>query len=241
MTLPALGIQSYCFRNFRTIDELVRVTQECGLTRLEIWPGHIAHDEPESPAKIARLKEVGIAVSSYGQVSFKGKPDEDEHVFRWAADLGLKAVTAMFAADQRDNLAARAQEYGIALAVHNHGSRHEYGKIDQLAALLDGAPGNVGLCLDTAWMMEAGEDPLAALDRFGDRVFGIHLKDFKFHGDGSYTDVPIGDGDLALDEVLTRAHQLPHLAYLSLEYEGEPDAPQEPIRKAVQRFAEKTA
>lgn len=93
-----------------------------------------------------------------------------------------------------------------------------------MEALLNRSAEAVGLCLDTAWAMEAGEDPVALLRDFGDRIYGIHLKDFAFDGEG-VTDVPIGRGALDLAGCLREMLRLPALAYLSLEYEGEPDDP----------------
>ncbi len=78
----------------------------------------------------------------------------------------------------------------------------------------------VGLCLDTAWSLHAGENPLTWLEKFGDRVYGLHLKDFVFDPKGQVSDTVVGAGALDLPAFLKAFGSLPFTGSAVVEYEG---------------------
>ncbi len=53
-----LGIQSYCFRKFLPLDELIEALKQAGLSYVEIWPRHIPFDgdEGEQDKALATLR-----------------------------------------------------------------------------------------------------------------------------------------------------------------------------------------
>ena len=77
------------------------------------------------------------------------------------------------------NRVARAikQQTGLRTVFHHHcaGYVETPAEVDELMARTD--PELVGLCLDTGHDMWGGGDPLAALSRYGDRVWHVHFKD----------------------------------------------------------------
>ena len=127
-----------------------------------------------------------------------------------------------------------AEEYGVNVAVHNHGRSHQYGRFDQLQAILGRSSRRIGLCLDTAWFLDADCDPLEAADLFQDRLYGVHLKDFVFDSQGGHRDVIIGTGGLDLPGLMRRLRDVGFGGYLSIEYEGDPDNPLPQVIECVQ-------
>jgi inosose dehydratase len=87
-------------------------------------------------------------------------------------DHGLASLASLLA-----ELAGEARSLGHVLAFHNHvGTYVETAdELDRLMAASD--PDLVGLCLDVGHLQLAGGDPVAAIDRFGERVKHVHLKD----------------------------------------------------------------
>lgn len=79
----------------------------------------------------------------------------------------------------RVNRLARAlrDEIGLRSVFHHHcaGFVETPDEVDTLLSLTD--PALVGLCLDTGHYRYAGGDPVAALARYGDRVWHVHFKD----------------------------------------------------------------
>lgn len=76
-----------------------------------------------------------------------------------------------------ETLGREAADLGHVLAFHNHvGTYVETpAEVDQLFGMSD--PGLVGSCLDVGHYLLGGGDPVAALDRYGERVRHVHLKD----------------------------------------------------------------
>jgi sugar phosphate isomerase/epimerase len=101
---------------------------------------------------------------------------------RWSTAEGVRAI-----ADQFNALAPRAADRGLLLGYHNHWWETEY-RIDGLPALelltcdLDPA---IRLEIDLYWALVGGVDPVGLLERLGDRVTALHVKDGLLAKDGS--------------------------------------------------------
>ncbi len=134
-------------------------------------------------------------------------------------------------------LERQCTDYGITLAVHNHGRKHRYGSIAQLEALFAKTSPNIGLCLDTAWMLDAGENPVAVAEHFADRLYGLHVKDFIFRRDGAPEDVVVGTGNLDLPALFAVLARIRFAGYLTLEYEGDVDTPVPSVRQCVEALS----
>jgi len=231
-----LGIQSYCYRKFDTLEGLMGALDASGLAYVEIWPRHLSYqlDRSEQEAALAALKARNIAMDSYGQVRFANDEAEARAVFEFAKLAGIRAITSDIDEDAIDMLEKLTEEYGINLAVHNHGRNHRYGRFDQLDPIFGRTSERFGLCLDTAWFLDAGCEPLEAVDRYGDRVYGVHLKDFVFDDEGKHQDVIIGTGGLDMPGLMKKLENLGFNGYLSIEYEGDVDDPIPAVKECVQ-------
>ena len=225
-----LGIQSYCFRKFKPLDSLIDCLKKVGLKYFELWPGHQpANDAPEAlDAALAALARAGIQPDGYGAVRLDADEAKARRIFEFCKRAGLTALTVTEVAADAEKLAdGLAEEYGVNIALHNHGRRHDLGRYDAIQALLDRTSQRFGVCLDTAWALDADEDPLAGVDRFGARLYGVHLKDFVFDGPAErpHRDVIIGTGGLDLPAFMKRLDGIGYRGFLSLEYEGNPEDP----------------
>jgi len=230
-----IGIQSYCFRKFLPLQDLIGCLKQVGLDYLELWPGHVSCD-----ADKAQLQEVldtlaanGISLQSYGQVKFTDDAEAARRVFEFCRMAGIKAVTADIDPQSVGLTERLCDDYDVNLAIHNHGRKHRYGHVAQLDELFAKTSKRFGLCLDAAWMLDAGEQPLAAVERYADRLYGVHLKDFTFDANGKPRDVIIGTGGLDLPELMRRLDRMDYDGYLSLEYEGDPHDPLPAVRDCL--------
>jgi inosose dehydratase len=77
---------------------------------------------------------------------------------------------------QRVALAVR-QETGLRTVFHHHcaGYVETPAEIEKLLSMTD--PDLIGLCLDTGHYRFGGGDPLLALQKYGERIWHVHLKD----------------------------------------------------------------
>lgn len=94
--------------------------------------------------------------------------------------------------DQLNRLGERVKQAGFQLAYHNH--NHEFREMagvlvyDELLRATD--PALVKMEMDVGWIACAGHDPVAYLEKYGDRVELLHVKDVKpgppdLSGDGT--------------------------------------------------------
>lgn len=145
-----------------------------------------------------------------------------------------------------DRLGALAVSRGFRLCYHHH-----MGTVVQTAAETEylmehTTPGRVWLCYDTGHFTFAGEDPMAVLKKYADRVGHVHLKDMRLPvvkqardegwsflqavRNGAFT-VP-GDGGVQFDEVFRVLAASGYQGWLLVEAEQDP-AKADPLEYAM--------
>ena len=148
--------------------------------------------------------------------------------------------------DGLSRLGRVARERGFKLCFHHH-----MGTVVQTAAETDRMMANtdpeaVFLCYDTGHFTFAGEDPLAMLKKYVDRVGHVHLKDMRLAvveearknnwsfltsvRNGAFT-VP-GDGDVDFDPVFKVLADAGYQGWLLVEAEQDP-AKADPLEYAI--------
>lgn len=99
--------------------------------------------------------------------------------------------------DASEEIAHRLAGEGIGLYYHNH--HIEFAKYDGqylLDIMADRAP-SVGLEIDVHWVQRGGLDPVRTLQKYGDRVAMVHLKDYRIGRLGDDAFEALGRGDIA--------------------------------------------
>jgi len=236
-----LGIQSYCFRKFQPLSELINCLNKVGLEYVEIWPGHLDFQAPEDEirAGLQQVKDAGLTVDSYGAVILDTDEEKTRAFLRLCRMAGIDAATVVDVEPAAYGMTQDlCDEYDVNLALHNHGRQHRLGSFSVLEDVLAQTSPRFGVCLDTAWALDSDEDPVAAVDRFADRLYGVHLKDFTFDEDGKPEDVIIGTGGLDLPGLMERLDAIDFTGYLSLEYEGNPDDPMDEVQECMRAVRE---
>ena len=71
----------------------------------------------------------------------------------------------------------RCRELGMRIAFHHHVATHVETPEEVDRFLGSFSPGDLGLCLDTGHCVYGGGDPAQLLERYGERICCIHLKD----------------------------------------------------------------
>jgi inosose dehydratase len=240
-----LGVQSYCFRNFKSIPALIEQVQQTGLHTVELCAVHADfNDESSFPALADQFQKAGIQISSIGVQKFTGDLQNEEKWFRFCELVGAKLISATFPTGAGPELLHPVEQlalrYGIKVGIHNHGGYDWLGNSAILLHVFEttdstGQQGSrIGLCLDTAWCLQAGENPLDWVTRFADRLYGIHLKDFIFDRAAKWSDVILGTGNLNLPQFLHHALTHAPLETLTIEYEGDPANPVPKLLECVE-------
>lgn len=131
-------------------------------------------------------------------------------------------------ANRLNERAKQAAEHGLRVGYHNHD--HELSQtidgtpvLEVFADLLDPA---VVLEVDLYWAAAGGADPVALLQRLGNRVAAVHIKDGPLRPGLSAANLPddqtpAGQGDVPLAEVLSSIKGIDHAVIEFDHYEGD--------------------
>ncbi|HTL50954.1 MAG TPA: sugar phosphate isomerase/epimerase [Planctomycetota bacterium] len=233
--LDRMGIQSWCFRSIKTHDGVIDALKQCGVKNIELCGAHYKPEVENDHAKIvADYKKKGVTVSSFGVVGIGTDEAKARKVFDFAKAAGFKTISADLAPGGLEVAEKLCKEYNKKIAIHNHGRKHALGSVKALDELFAKASTNVGLCMDTAWMLDSGENPVEIAKKFANRLYGIHLKDFIFKRDGKPEDVVIGQGNLDLKAYIETLLANNFDGYFTLEYEGDVETPIPATKKCVE-------
>ena len=122
---------------------------------------------------------------------------------RWTTSDDVVAI-----ADELNAVAAIAADAGITVGYHNHWWELESALdgTNALEAFADNLDPAVILEVDTYWSAVGGIDPVGLLERLGDRVRFIHVKDGDITRDNT-KQVAVGGGRMPVLEILAAAPQ----------------------------------
>ena len=168
----------------RDPDRLHPLLQTHNLTLASGWQsGRLAEGDVEAERAAVRphaklLAAMGCKVMVYGEVAMMTGADPLN------APMSSRRIMA---ADQIAAYGLRlsefstwlAGEYGLQLAYHHH-LMMVAETLEETSAIMAAAP-QAGLLLDTGHAAAAGFDYARLIDRFGDRIAHIHLKDLRAH------------------------------------------------------------
>ena len=236
--LNQFGIQSYCFRAFKDNRKVIRLLLECGVSQIELCGVHAYFTKPSSFADVLRLyQDAGVEIVSIGVQGLHGNKKTEAPFFDCVKQAGARFMSVTFGVDSlpasfrtAEKLAA---EYDVRLAIHNHGGRDWLGSAAMLRHVFANTGERIGLCLDTAWALDSGEDPVAMAEEFGKRLYGLHIKDFIFDRARRPKDVVTGKGNLKMKEFMKTLKKVNFRGYTVIEYEGDANNPVPALKKCV--------
>lgn len=188
-TRRRIGVQLYTVRK-QAESDLSRVLEQIraiGYDEVETYWNVYSH-----PAKGLRqmITDAGLSVPS-GHFDYAGLPAKLDY----ARELGVEYVICPMipedlrnsvdgfarAADNFNQWGERARSMGLRFGFHNHNYEfRRFGEttgFENLVARTD--PKLVCFEMDCYWITEAGQDPVEVLQRLGQRIRLLHLKDRK--------------------------------------------------------------
>jgi sugar phosphate isomerase/epimerase len=234
------GVQSWCFREFKDNRVVAHKVRDLGLNSIELCGIHADFNHPKSVVETTELyRAAGISIISIGVQTFTGA-DVERAWFESAATAGAKHISCHFKVDSFARAVPQvrrwSREFGVRVGIHCHGGYQFGGQEDVLTYLLDLGGPEIGLCIDTAWAMQAA-GPKAPLDwakKFAGRVYGVHFKDFIFDQAGQAKDVIVGTGNLDLPVFVATLREGGFDGMAVIEYEAEPENPDPALKRCVE-------
>ncbi|MDQ3815135.1 MAG: sugar phosphate isomerase/epimerase [Armatimonadota bacterium] len=237
------GVQSYCFRHFKDNAEVAELVKKIGVDKIEVCAVHADFADVEGWKKIVQIyQDAGVSIVSIGVQTFTGA-DEERQWFECAAIAGAKHISAHFRVDSFDmavaSTSALCDEFGIKIGIHCHGGYMFGGSPDVISHLLEIGGPNIGVCIDTAWCMQIGPrqgNPVQWVEKFKERVHGVHYKDFIFDRDAMWHDVVVGTGNLDLPAFVQALEANSFTGMAVIEYEADVENPVPALTECVQKM-----
>ncbi|MGC5166598.1 sugar phosphate isomerase/epimerase family protein [Luteimicrobium sp. DT211] len=207
---PLLSVQLYTVREALAADLPGTLARLAGLGFEQVEPFGILTFDGLADG----LAAAGLAAPTAHQNFLGGDP---RPAFDRARELGVRTIIDPFTPPERwqdagevrrtaDQLASASEvaaEYGLRVGYHNHA--HEVASVLEgrtaLELLASQLPDAVALEVDTYWVAVGGADPVALLERLGDRVVALHVKD----GPGTpepLDQVAVGRGTLPVRDIV---------------------------------------
>jgi len=242
-----IGLQSYSFRD-RPLDDAINAMVDVGLSSCELWQGHVepkltgdelrkwrtSVDLSEFKSVRRKFDKAGIELYAYNY-SFREDFSDEEIArgFEMAKALGVKRLTAssnVTTARRIDPFASKAR---IWVGMHNHSRIHpnEFATPGDFAKAMDGMSQYIAINLDIGHFWAANFDPVAYLKEHHQHILTLHIKDRKKN---QGPNLPFGEGDTPIKEVLQVLKENKYRIPANIEYEYKGADPVAEVRKCYE-------
>ncbi|MBK8083015.1 MAG: sugar phosphate isomerase/epimerase [Devosia sp.] len=191
-----IGFQLYSARNYRLAEVLPKIAA-LGYTQAEGYGA--LYTDPK--ALRAQLDANGLSMPT-AHINLADLENTDK-TLRLAEILGIKVVVCPWLAPTERPISADGwkrfgerlqkigrpfQDAGIGFGYHNHDFEFAtYGGRCAMDLLLEAAP-VVSVEADVAWIVRGKADPAAWLEKNGDRIIAVHVKDIAPPGENGAED-----------------------------------------------------
>ena len=220
-----LGIASYTFRKF-SLEETLSMTKRLSITRIGFKSFHLPLDASDEliSSTVVKCNEAGINLYGGGVIYMKTK-EEVDNAFEYARKAKMKMIIGVPGHELLSYTEGKVKEYGIKLAIHNHGPGDDlYPSAESAYVLIKDMDPGMGLCIDIGHTKRINRDPERDLIDYFDRVFDIHIKDVTAaNKDGST--VEVGRGVIDIPSFLKAVINKKYSGTIAFEYEKDADDP----------------
>jgi len=227
--------QLYSARNEKSLDDTLKTLASLGYRQVEGWGGQFA----DPPALAASLKAAGLVMPT-AHMGMQQLTDTDA-ALKIVDTVGIDTVYCpappspeyregkgdwpRFAADLA-KVASAFKAAGKGFGYHNH--HWEFATSASKApieTILDASP-DIQWEMDLAWLVKAGEDPVAWMKKLGSRISAIHVKDIAPAGQNADEDgwADVGQGTLDWKQLLAEAKAHTKARYFVMEHDKPSDA-----------------
>lgn len=237
-----ISLQLYSMRDCADQIALLGQLRGIGLTYVEGYAG--VYGDPVTYR--AKMDAQGITMPS-GHIALAEFEEDFSEAMSLVKTLGMSRVFAPYLEENErpattagyrelarrlNAVAVKCAERGVSFGWHNHD--FEFVALADggvpMDILLDNAPDLVWEC-DLAWIVRGGRDPLEYIERYGDRLAAVHVKDIAPDGEAEDEDgwSDLGAGTLDWARYLRACRQVSDDLFYVLEH----DKPRDPVGYAT--------
>jgi inosose dehydratase len=234
-----IAMQSYCYRGFKPLPAFFEQLKNTGISATEVCAVHANFGDPSTfEGVIAQFGKADIKIVAIGVERMTGDPEKDRPRFEFCKHAGVKNMSITFGPEtffegKIKNVEKLADEYDLKLGIHNHGGYDWLGNSVILDYVFKKTGPRIGLHIDTAWAIDAKQDPTKWVETWPDRIHGVHVKDFTYTPKREPKDVIIGTGNLDLPKFMGALKKINLTGPLVIEYEGDVENPVPALKECV--------
>ena len=223
-----LGLASYTFRNFSRAQTIGYMKQlnVSGLNAKDV-KDHLPTDPKQESQAIADYTAAGIQLHAAGAIYFPKDEDDDIRAkFEYCKRAGVSVIVAGDPAPASlPRIEKFVKEYGIRIAIHNHGPEDKLWQSPlDILKLVKNMDTRIGCCIDVGHTARAGTDVVEAIRAVGPRLFNMHMKDLA-DLNVKESQVAVGDGKMPVRAIFEALIANKYEGFVDLENEIHADDP----------------
>lgn len=228
-----LGLASYSLRKF-SLDRTLELCKEIEIGFINIKDVHIPMTDTPQAIEAARKKieAAGLTLMGGGTITLKNDPAQVRKAFEYARSAGFPLIVVAPQAEAPDQVdktldytEKMIHEFGIKVAIHNHGPEDKFFPAPQDAMRrLANRDKRFGLCIDIGHTSRAGVDPVKAVLECRERVLDLHVKDLT-DAKGKDSQTEVGRGVFDFPGLFRALIKIGYAGHVGLEYEINVDSP----------------
>jgi sugar phosphate isomerase/epimerase len=229
-----VGLASYSLRKF-SLDQAIDMCRAMDVRYITLKDVHLPMTATPDEIKAARAKldAAAIALMGGGVIYMKNDEGQVRKAFEYAKTAGFPLIVGAPDPDAIPLVERFVVEYGIPLAIHNHGPEDKsYPAPRDALKLIKDRDRRLGLCMDVGHTVRAGADPVRTVTEVGDRLMDLHVKDLRSATDKD-SQVEVGKGIVDYPGLIRALHQRNFAGHVALEYEINEDHPEAGIRESL--------
>ncbi len=229
-----LGVCSYSVRKFQRAQAIAMIRQ-LNVPYVSVKEMHLPYKSTpeERAAGRKEFTDAGLTISS-GGVVYMQKDDEADirFYFDYARDCGMPMMVIGATPATLPKIEKMVKEYGIRVAVHNHGPEDKVFPNPQAALrVISNMDPRVGVCIDVGHTVRTGVDLVETIRASGARLLDFHIKDLRDLKDAK-SQCPVGDGAMPIVPMFRELKRMNYRGLIGLEYEINPDDPLPGMQKS---------
>jgi sugar phosphate isomerase/epimerase len=232
-TALQLGLASYSLRNFK-IDDVIKMMQRLGLKSISLKSMHLPLESSAEDIRAVAEKLKAGGLSFYGAgVIYMKSPQEVEQTFSYAAAAGLEMIIGVPNHELLPQVNEAVKKFNIKLAIHNHGPGDNlYRSVTGVYDKIKDLDKRIGLCIDIGHVVRIGEDPVAMITKYKDRLYDLHMKDVSSATEKGDS-IEIGRGVIDIPGVIKALKKINYKGVLALEFEKDGSDPMPGLSESV--------
>lgn len=214
-----LGVATYSLREFPRA-QAIEMIKKLDIENVSIKEFHLRYKgTPQEWAQGRKeFEDAGLKILSGGNIDLK-KPDELRAMFEYAKACGMPMMVCAPSHATLKEVEKLVKEYDIKAALHNHGPEDkEFPDPKTVLDAIKGMDPRMGLCIDIGHTSRTGANFIEWTEKAGARLLDVHVKDLK-DPMGKSSQVPVGDGMLAIVPMFKLLKKMKYQGAVMLEYE----------------------